>query len=71
MARKAIPTFKLISLVLMVVGAGLIFWGYDLADSIGGQISATLTGATPLDVIVRYIAGSAALTAGVFLYFRS
>jgi hypothetical protein len=62
---------KLISIALIVVGAGLVFWGYDLAGSIGSRFTETVSGTTPQDVMVRYIAGSAILTVGVFLFFKS
>ena len=61
---------QLISVVLTVVGAGLIYWGYDLSGSVGSQVTETITGSTPDDVMVRYIAGAASLAAGIYLYFK-
>ena len=71
MAKSELPLSKVIALVLIVVGAGVAYWGYDLSGSIGSQISETLSGSTPDEVIIRYIAGAAAAAAGLFLFFKS
>lgn len=64
------PGMKLIAVVLIVVGAGLIVWGFQMSDSLGSQVSETLTG-SPMDgVMTRYISGAAALAAGAYLFFR-
>ena len=70
MAKTTIPTTKLISIALIAVGAGLMFWGYELSGSIGSQITETISGSSPDEVMIRYIAGAACLIAGLYLFFK-
>jgi len=58
------------AIVLMVAGVGLAFWGYQLSGSVGSQLSQTLSGSLPTEVMVRYIAGAAAFAAGLFLFLK-
>lgn len=61
---------KLIGLVLVVVGAGLLYWGYSESQSVTSQVSEAFSG-SPLDrVMYKYIGGAVALLAGVYLLFR-
>jgi uncharacterized membrane protein YidH (DUF202 family) len=61
---------KLIGLVLVVVGAGLLYWGYSESQSVTSQVSEAFSG-SPLDrVMYKYIGGAVALLAGVYLFFR-
>ena len=60
---------KLFSIVLMVVGAGTIFWGYELSGSISSQITETISGSASDEVMSRYIGGAASLIAGLYLFF--
>lgn len=61
---------KAIGLVLMVVGAGLAFWGYQLSDSVGSQITELVTGSNPEEVMIRYIAGAACFVGGLYLFLK-
>jgi hypothetical protein len=61
---------KLIGLVLVVIGAGLLYWGYSESQSVTSQVSEAFSG-SPLDrVMYKYIGGAVALLAGVYLFFR-
>ena len=61
---------KLLGLVLVVVGAGLLYWGYSESQSMTSQVSEAFSG-SPLDrVMYKYIGGAVALLAGVYLFFR-
>ena len=51
-------------------GAGLIYWGYEMSGSVGSQLTETITGSTPDEVMVRYIAGAASLAAGIYLFVK-
>lgn len=62
---------KLIGLVLIVVGAGLGYWGYELGQGLGSQLASSITGAPPDAVMIRYITGAAALVAGLFLTLKA
>ena len=61
---------KLIGLVLLVGGAGLAFWGYQMSDSVVAQLSKTMTGALPDEIMYRYIGGAVSCVAGIFLLVR-
>ena len=70
MASNSVITTKLISIVLIAVGAGLVYWGYEMSGSIGSQLTETITGSAPDNVMVRYIAGGACLAAGIYLFIK-
>ena len=40
---------KLIGIALIILGAGLIFWGYDIYDAASSQIKRALSGDTPIE----------------------
>ena len=61
---------KLIGIVLIVVGAGLLIWGFQMADSIGNQLTESLTGSWSDAVMIRYIGGAASLAAGLYLFLK-
>ncbi|MCM2264440.1 MAG: DUF3185 family protein [Desulfuromonadales bacterium] len=67
MATSANTLAKVIGLVLLVGGAGLAFWGYQMSDSLAAQFSKTLTGALPDAVMYRYIGGAVSGVVGLFL----
>lgn len=58
---------KIVGLILLVVGAGLAWWGYQLSGSIGSQLTKSLSGAMPEQVMYRYIGGAASAAVGLFL----
>ena len=70
MAKSSFPMTKIISLVLIVVGAGLTFWGYQMSGSLGSQLTQTVSGSMPDEVMFRYIAGIAFLVVGIFLFVK-
>ena len=59
---------KLVAIVLMVVGAGLVFWGYQMSESLGSQLSKSLTGSFSDEVMWRYIGGVASVLVGGYLF---
>jgi hypothetical protein len=61
---------KVISIVLMVVGIALIVWGFQMADSVGNQVTESLTGSSTDAVMFRYIAGAASLAVGAYMFFK-
>lgn len=70
MANPTATTMKAVGLALIVLGAGLIIWGYQLSDSVASQLTETISGSMPDDVMVRYIAGAVSLVAGLFLVIK-
>jgi uncharacterized membrane protein YfcA len=70
MAKTAVSALKIVGLALVVVGAGLLYWGYQLSQSIGSQLAETFAGSMPDDVMVRYIAGAVCLVVGLYLLIK-
>ena len=61
---------KAIGLALVVTGAGLAWWGYQISETLTAQLTATLSGALPDAVMYRYIGGAACAVAGSFLVMK-
>lgn len=60
---------KLIGIVLLVVGACLLYFGYQSSQSVGGQITESLTGRFTDETMWFLIGGAAAVAAGAFMAF--
>lgn len=58
---------KILGIALIVLGAGLAFWGYEMSSSVGANINEALTGAEPDKVMTLYIAGAISFVVGIFL----
>ena len=61
---------KLKSIVLIVVGAGLLLWGYQKSGGLDSQLSSVFTGSPTDSVMLFYIAGSACLAVGLYLFIK-
>ena len=70
MAGKSPGTIKILSIALIVVGIGLGYWGYQISESIGSQISHAVTGSHTDKAMTLYISGAASLVVGLYLYFK-
>ena len=53
-----------IGLALLVGGAGLAYWGYQMSHSFASNLSQAFTGALPDAVMYRYIGGPSAVLRG-------
>jgi hypothetical protein len=71
MANSSTTVLKMLGLVLVVGGAGLGFWGYQLSTSLAAQLSRAVTGALPDAVMYRYIGAAVSVAAGLFLSART
>lgn len=60
---------KLVGIVLLVVGIALLYFGYQSTQSVGGQITESLTGRFTDETMWYLIGGAAAAVAGAFLTF--
>lgn len=69
MAKKKSNT-QVISIVLMVVGVGLLIWAYQMSGSIGSHFSNTFTGSAPDKEMLLYIGGAASLIVGIYMYIK-
>jgi len=70
MARTTPPIMKVIGIALIVIGAGLIYWGYQMSDSIASRLTESFSGSMPEEVMIRYIAGAVGVVVGGYLFLR-
>ncbi len=70
MVNSISMTQKIVSIVLIAIGAGLSIWGYKKSEGLGSQLSNALTGSHSDNVMMLYIAGVACIAVGVFIYFK-
>jgi hypothetical protein len=61
---------KIIGIVLAVVGAGLVFWGYKLSGGFGEQLGRAISGSSSDKVMTFYIGGAASFAVGLFLLLK-
>ena len=61
---------KILSIVLVVLGAALIIWGFQLSGGAANEVSRSLTGSSTHAVMYRYIAGAVSLAAGAFMFLK-
>ena len=61
---------KVVSIVLIVLGAGLIIWGYQLSGSAANEVVKAVQVSSSDGVMYRYIGGAISLAAGLSLMFR-
>jgi hypothetical protein len=53
-------------IALLVVGAGLIIWGLDMAGTFGGKLSSAFTGSPGDTAMILYIVGAICVAAGIY-----
>lgn len=61
---------RVIGLALLVGGAGLAYWGYQMSHSFVSNLSQVLSGALPDAVMYRYIGGAISGVVGLFLVVK-
>lgn len=71
MANGSVTTKKIIGIVLVVLGLGLAFWGYQLSSSVGSQISQAVTGSYTDRIMTLYISGAVSFAVGWFLLTKN
>lgn len=57
---------KIIGIVLIVAGAALAMWGYNIYDSASSQIGRALSGDTPIEAWGGMVGGAICLAIGIF-----
>ena len=62
-------TGKILGVVLLVVGVMLLFFGWQSSESVGNQITESLTGRFTDETMWYLVGGAAAAVAGAFLTF--
>jgi hypothetical protein len=61
---------KLLAIILIVLGAALIIWSFNLSDSAANEILRVFNGSSMDEVVYRFIAGAVSLAAGLFLFLK-
>ena len=70
MAKKTSDTNKIIAIVLIVLGVGLAFWGYQQSGSLGSQFNEVVSGSPSDNVMMFYIGGVVSFAVGMFLLLK-
>lgn len=70
MAKRGSKDQQILAIVLIVLGIGLAFWGYQQSGSVGSQLSEALNGAPSDNVMIFYIGGAVSFAVGAFLFLR-
>ena len=70
MAKGSKTVKTALGLALVVIGVGLVYWGYDLSGSIRSQLTQTISGSEPDKVMMCYVGGAASLVVGLFLLLK-
>ena len=71
MAVGTRSTIKIIGIILVVLGAGLALWGYQLSGSVGSQITQAVTGSDTDKVMTLYISGAVGFVVGLYLFVKN
>ena len=61
---------KVIGLLLLAVGIGLLYWGYSESQSVASQVSEAFSGSPQDKVMYKYIGGAVALVIGIYLFVK-
>jgi hypothetical protein len=70
MAKRSNPTMVILGIILLVVGIGLAYWGYQMSDSLGSQLNSAFNGSPTDKVIMFYIGGAVSFVVGLYLLVR-
>ena len=55
-----------IGIALLVIGIGLLIWGYNISESFGGKLTSAFTGSPGDKAMTLYITGAICAALGVF-----
>ena len=58
---------RIAGVVLVVVGVGLGWTGYEMSQSVADQLGKAITGTSGDDVMFRYVAGAICVAVGAVL----
>jgi H+/gluconate symporter-like permease len=69
MASSSLPK-KTAGIVLIVIGAGLAFWGTQKSEGLKSQLSSVVTGSHSDNVMILYIAAAVCVVLGAYFLVR-
>ncbi len=61
---------KLLGVVLLVVGAIILYFGWQSSESVGDKVTEAITGRFTDETMIFIIGGAVALVAGIYLTLR-
>ena len=61
---------KISGIILVVIGLGLAYWGYQLSGGIGSQVTQAVTGSPTDRIMAFYIGGAVSFAVGLFLLIK-
>ncbi|MDR9498824.1 MAG: DUF3185 family protein [Hydrogenovibrio sp.] len=61
---------KIIGIILMVVGAGIVIYGFQLSQSIGSEVTQAVTGSETDTVMAYYVSGAVSFVVGLFFFAK-
>ena len=61
---------KIGGIILIVVGLGLVYWGYEESSSLGSSLNQAFSGSPSDNVMLKYIGGAASVAVGTFFFTR-
>ena len=70
MSTNSNTMVKLVGMVLLIGGIGMVFWGYQMSGAFASKLTKGITGALPDEVMYRYIGGAISSVAGLFLLMK-
>jgi hypothetical protein len=70
MSTNSNTMVKLVGMVLLIGGIGMVFWGYQMSGALTSKLAKGITGALPDEVMYRYIGGAISSVAGLFLLMK-
>lgn len=56
---------KLIGFVLIIIGAALAVWGYNIYDSASSEVTRALSGDTPIEAWAGMVGGAICIVLGI------
>lgn len=62
---------KIIAIALIVLGAGVAIWGYQLSGSVESQVTEVVTGSDTDRVMSYYIGGAISFFIGLYLFIKN
>lgn len=62
---------SLIGIALLIVGVGLLYWGYSESQSVSSQVTEAFSGSPQDEVMYKYIAGAVCAGLGIFMLIKS
>lgn len=71
MGKRTASTMKITAIALVVLGAGLGYWGYQISGSVGSIITHAITGSDTNKVMTLYISGAVSFVVGAYLFINN